>query len=329
MWQIGTPGASTPSTWYSMPDAPLPPAIVLTAGFGKRLAPLTLVRAKPAVPVAGVPLVLRLLRWLADQGVQSVVLNLHHLPDTITRVVGHGEDAGVRVRYSWERTILGSAGGPRLALSLLGHRFFIINGDTLTDLALADLQRTHDQSGAEVTLATAAHPDASRYGGVTVNDAGFAVRFCPAGTPCSHFVGVQLVESSVFQRLAEGTPAATVGGVYDELLADGPGRIATHHVTGRFHDVGTPADYLAASLEMARHEGDGTLPLGNRSHVHPTAVVTRTVVWDDVEIEEHCRLTDCIVADGVQLPARTTASRMVITSTPAGPSYVPLDDPER
>ena len=312
-----------------MPDAPLPPAIVLTAGFGTRLAPLTLIRAKPAVPVAGVPLVLRLLRWLANQGVQSVVLNLHHMPNTITQVVGHGDDAGVRVRYSWERTILGSAGGPRLALSLLGPRFFVINGDTLTDLALADLQRTHDRSGADVTLATAAHADASRYGGVAVNDAGFAVQFCTAGTPCDHFVGVQLVESSVFQSLPEGTPAATVGGLYDELLADGPGRIATHRVTGTFHDVGTPADYLAASLKIARDEGVDTLPIGSRSRVHPTAVVTRTVVWDDVVIEEGCRLTDCIVADGVRLPAHTIASRMVIVSTPDGPSHVPLDHPER
>ena len=304
----------------------LPPAIVLTAGLGTRLAPLTLVRAKPAVPVAGIPLVLRLLRWLADQGVQSVVLNLHHMPDTITRVVGHGDGTALRVRYSWEPTILGSAGGPRSALSLLGHRFFVINGDTLTDLDLSDLQRTHDQTGTDVTLATTDHLDPSRYGGVEVNDAGLGVRFCPAGTTCQHFVGVQLVESSVFKDLAEGTPAATIGGVYDALLADGPGRIATHHVTGRFHDIGTPADYLAASLAIARSEGHETAPTGSRTRVHPTTVLTRTILWDDVVIGEHCRLTDCIVADGVELPAHTIASRTVVIATPDGPSHVSIDN---
>lgn len=302
----------------------LPPAIVLTAGLGTRLAPLTLVRAKPAVPVAGIPVVLRLLRWLAGQGVRSVVLNLHHMPDTITRVVGHGDDTALRVRYSWEPTILGSAGGPRRALSLLGHRFFVINGDTLTDLDLSDLQRTHDQTGADVTLATADHPDPSRYGGVEVSDAGLAVRFCPAGSACRLFVGVQLVESSVFQDLSDGTPAATIGGVYDSLLAGGPRRIAAHHVTSRFHDVGTPADYLAASLEIARSEGHDTQPIGERNRIHPTAVLTRTVVWDDVTIGECCRLTDCIVADGVDLPPHTIASRTVIIATPDGPSFVSL-----
>ena len=85
---------------------------MLTAGLGTRLQPLSRVRAKPAVPVAGQPLVNRIIRWLAGQHVRELVLNLHHLPETITRHVGDGGDLGARVRYSWEFPILGSAGGP-------------------------------------------------------------------------------------------------------------------------------------------------------------------------------------------------------------------------
>ena len=137
---------------------PMPPALVLTAGLGTRLAPLTDVRAKPAVPVAGVPLVTRVLRWLAEQGVTSTVLNLHHRPETITRHVGHGSDVGLHVRYSWESTLLGTAGGARHALDLLGERFFIVNGDTLTDVDLGGLLDAHERADAAVTLAVSDNP---------------------------------------------------------------------------------------------------------------------------------------------------------------------------
>lgn len=303
----------------------LPPALVLTAGLGTRLDPLTRVRAKPAVPVAGVPLVLRVLRWLHQEGVRSAVLNLHHKPESITRVVGHGGDSGVRVRYSWEPRILGSAGGPRHALDLLGSRFFLVNGDTLIDLDLRVLQRRHEDEHAAVTLAVSDNPDPSRYGGVLVNDAGRATGFTKAGRPSQHFVGVQLVEASVFEALPAGTPVATVGGLYDELLATGTERISTHRVGGRFHDVGTMTDYLTTSLFMAASEGAAVSLTGQRSQVHPTAKLVRTILWDDVTIDAGCRLTDCIVTDGVHVPRHTVCEHQAILSTPDGPRFFPVD----
>ena len=97
----------------------LPRALVLTAGLGTRLRPLTYVRAKGAVPVNGEALARRVVRWLSGQGVRDLVLNLHHLPETIAASVGDGSDLSARVRYSWEQPVLGSAGGPRRALPLL------------------------------------------------------------------------------------------------------------------------------------------------------------------------------------------------------------------
>ena len=85
---------------------------LLTAGLGTRLRPLSAVRAKPALPVAGEALVRRILGWLAASGVTDVVLNLHHRPETVCAVVGDGSDLGVRVRYSWENPVLGSGGRP-------------------------------------------------------------------------------------------------------------------------------------------------------------------------------------------------------------------------
>src|SRR5206468_8841769 len=129
-------------------------ALVLTAGLGTRLRPLTDVRAKPAIPVAGEPMIRRIITWLAAHGVTDLVLNLHHRPETLTAVVGDGADLSVRVRYSWEPRILGSAGGPRQALPLVAaDPFLVVNGDTIADVDLSVLAAAHDTSDAIVTLA--------------------------------------------------------------------------------------------------------------------------------------------------------------------------------
>src|SRR5436190_13329953 len=94
-------------------------ALVLAAGLGSRLRPLTQARAKAAAPVDGEPLARRAIRWLVGHGVRDLVVNLHHKPESIAAAVGDGSDLGALVRYSWESPILGSAGGPRHALPLL------------------------------------------------------------------------------------------------------------------------------------------------------------------------------------------------------------------
>jgi NDP-sugar pyrophosphorylase family protein len=86
-------------------------ALVLAAGLGTRLRPLTLARAKPALPVAGPSLIERIVRWLAGHGVTDLIVNLHYRPETITARLGDGTGLGTRVRYSWEQPVLGSAGG--------------------------------------------------------------------------------------------------------------------------------------------------------------------------------------------------------------------------
>ena len=303
-------------------SAPLPPALLLAAGLGTRLRPLTNVRAKPAVPVAGKPLVVRILEWLAGQGVADAVVNLHHRPETIARCVGHGERAGVRVRYSWEPQILGSAGGPRQALALLGRRFFIVNADTLTELSLPALHDEHRQSAAAVTLAVVPHPAPARYGGVLVGTDGRVEGFARAGEGAvAHFVGVQIAEAAAFADLPAGRPAATIGGLYDRLAratgGAGSGEIRAHRTAGRFLDVGTPADYLTASLALARREGLRAPPAGAGSTVHRTASLIRTEVWDRAVIGPRCRLEECIVTDGVVLPDGVELRRQICVAADA------------
>ena len=118
----------------------MPVALVLSAGLGTRLRPLSWLRAKPALPVAGAPLIAHILRGLASHGVREAIVNLHHRSETVAAAVGDGAAFGVRVRYSWEQPLLGSGGGPARAFSLLdGDELLIVNGDTLTDIDLRAL----------------------------------------------------------------------------------------------------------------------------------------------------------------------------------------------
>lgn len=290
------------------------PALVLTAGLATRLRPLSLVRAKAALPVAGEPLAIRILRWLRGAGITDAVLNLHHLPHTLTGRVGDGSAFDMRVRYSWETPILGSAGGPRRAIPLLfagqesrDRSFLVVNGDTLTDLDVRPLIDAHRSSGVLVTMAVVPNREPEKYGGVLVGEAGVVSGFVPAGSPrrSFHFFGVQVVEAEAFDRVPDNTPYATVGRLYPELIADRRGSVRAFPCDIDYFDIGTPSDYLATSLHVAAHEGEATL-IGARTRVHESARTDRSVLWDDVTIEADVMLRECIVTDGATVPADTS-----------------------
>lgn len=330
-----------------------PRALVLTAGLGTRLQPLTYLRAKAAVPVNGETLARRAVRWLVSQGITDLVLNLHHHPESITASVGDGSDLGARVRYSWEQPVLGSAGGPRHALPLLMDRsasrsplpasrvpiresripspearfpipeppnpdaFIIINGDTLTDVNLAAMSERHRESGALVTMALIPNPRPETYGGVTVGGSGEITGFTRAGTTREnyHFIGVQFADARAFAELADGVPADSVNVLYRSLIVSDPGSIAAFVCQARFQDIGTPADYLRTSVQLAREEGDRLLA-GRNVQIPASADVRGTAVWDDVVIGAHATLVDCVVGDGVRIPDHAHYERCAIV--PAG-----------
>ena len=267
------------------------PALVLTAGLATRLRPLSRVRAKAALPVAGQPLVHRIIDSLARAGVSDFVLNLHHLPHTITSSVGDGTPLGVRVRYSWEMPVLGSAGGPRRALPLLASsRFLIVNGDTLTDVDVTSVIDAHDQSGALITMALVPNVEPHKYGGVLVDEAGVVTGFTRKGSAerSFHFIGVQVAEAEAFASVPEDTPHESVGALYPDLMRQHRGAVRAHVTEAEFLDIGTPADYLDTCIRLAAREGH--------------RLTGDSVLWDDVVVDPRARLIRCVVTDGVRVP---------------------------
>jgi mannose-1-phosphate guanylyltransferase len=284
------------------------PGIVLTAGAGRRLDPLTRLVAKPAMPFGRVPLVALVLAWLARHGITDLVLNLHHLPATVTRAVGDGSPLGVRVRYSWEDPILGSAGGPRHALSLLSSdSFVIVNGDTLCDFDLTAMAEAHLRGGADVTMALVPHRFPGKYKGVRLSADDAVTEFVASDQAAGswHFVGVQIARASVFSSLPDGVPAETVAELYRGMVATHPGRIRGWRTSAACWDIGTPRDYLDAFLASGAdgisHSGPG-LPAG----------VHRSLVWPGVHVPADATLTDCIVAGPVTLPAGFSAASSIV-----------------
>ena len=303
-----------------MTKTPIRQAVVLTAGLGIRLRPLTNVRAKPAMPVAGEPMIRRIIRWLVSQGADDLVLNLHHRPETITAVVGDGRDLGARVRYSWEYPrILGSAGGPRLARPIVGASgagtFLIINGDTLTDVDLVQLAGAHAASGALVTLALVPNHAFMLYGGVRLDEQGRVIGFArrgPSSAGTYHFIGVQIVDSAVFDAVAPGEAASSIGGVYDALIAARLGAVRGFVCGAEFWDVGTTTDYWRTSQAFMTRAGDPSSGIAQSARIDASACVTGSILWDDVQVGSDAVIEQCIITDRVRVPAGAAYRRAIL-----------------
>jgi mannose-1-phosphate guanylyltransferase len=302
-------------------------ALVLTAGLGTRLRPLTDVRAKPAIPVAGEPLIRRIAAWLVSRGVDDLVLNLHHRPETLTACLGDGRDLGARVRYSWELPrILGSAGGPRLARPIVGaDTFLVVNGDTLTDVDVAQLSDAHAASDALVTLALVPNREFLRYGGVQLDGAGRVTGFVrrgPSAEGSYHYIGVQAVAGRALDRIEPGEAASSIGGLYEALIAEQPGSIRAVVSDAAFFDVGTPADYWRTSQALAAASEPASSTVGSRVRIDASACITRSILWDDVEVGAGAQLDECIVTDGVQVEAGASHRREILVRGDDGTTRV-------
>jgi NDP-sugar pyrophosphorylase family protein len=232
--------------------------MLLAAGEGRRMLPLTRTLPKPAIPVLGRPLAVQILRRLAQAGVTDAVVNLHHLPDVVREVIAkHDGPALPRVRYSMEEVIRGTAGGLRLAAPKLrgSGTIVVTNADFLADVDLAAALAAHRASGCPATLVlTTARPG---YGTVDVAADGRVLSL--AGEPQADpgrvagsflFTGLHLIEEEVLDRIPDSFPSGIVTHVYRDLARQG--RLASTIHRGFWWEFGSPELYLDGSLILLR-----------------------------------------------------------------------------
>jgi NDP-sugar pyrophosphorylase family protein len=300
--------------------------MVLAAGLGLRMRPLTLLRAKPALPVLGRPLLQWTMERLARAGVREVMVNLHHLPETVTTALAGARRLGVRIRYSQEPEILGTGGGPRAVRSFFGGEpFLLVNGDVLCDFDLAALRERHLGGGALATLALRRNPGG--YSSVVTDRRGrilsIAGRPAPAEGAVSMFASVHVMTPSLLDRLPPGA-SDSVRDLYIPLLAEGAPLLGMRF-GGAWYDFGRPSLYRDAQLRLLRggshvepsaRVGSGALVrrsvLGARVRVDAGARVERSVLWEDARVERGARLSGAIVTSEAVVRAGERARDVVV-----------------
>ena len=242
---------------------------MLVGGFGTRLRPLTLTVPKNLVPVAGVPLIERVIAQLASHGVDRVVLSLGYRPDSFFAAFPDDTAAGIPLTYVVEPEPLDTGGAIRFAARQAGLRdtFLVANGDVLTDLDFTALIDAHRRTGAEATIALTPVEDPSRFGVVTTGDDGRVTAFVekPAslekpdpGTAPTNLInaGTYVFESLVLSRIPADQKVSLEREVFPALVADGTlFALASERY---WLDVGLPDSYLQASTDLL----DGTRGAG-------------------------------------------------------------------
>ncbi len=187
-------------------------AMILAAGEGTRLRPLTLTTPKPMLPVSGKPTLEWILLWLQAYGIGEAAINLSYKPEVIESYFGDGTRCGVRLTYSIEETILGTAGGAKRLETFLNEPFVLVYGDVLTDLNLGELIALHQAQAPEphVTLSLYHVPNPTECGIVGLDESGRVTRFVekpPADEVFSDLAnaGVLIIEPEILASIPAET----------------------------------------------------------------------------------------------------------------------------
>lgn len=310
-------------------------AMILAAGLGTRLRPLTFIRPKALVPVLGSTVLDFWLGRLLAEGCAGVAVNAFHHPDQMIRAV-QSRALPIPVRVQVEEELLGTGGGIRNVLDFFGEEpFVVVNGDIVCNAPLRALYADYCRLGFEAALLLHDYPE---FNNVAVDQDGWVLGFGDGarrlaredvGIRLLAFTGIQFLQPRVLQHLPGGQPADVIT-VFREMIAAGRPPRAMFAPGLFWREMGSIDAYWALHREMTTAPADFLPPFqtGHRSWQHPTATVapgarlngltmlgagsrvlpgselTNVIVWDDVTIEAGSILHDCVVTDGTVCSGR-------------------------
>lgn len=323
-------------------------AMVLAAGLGDRMRPLTDHLPKPLLPVANRPVVAYILEHLARHGFTRVIANLHYRGEQIREALGDGSAYGVELTYAHEEKLWGIAGGVRRCREFFGDdTFLVIGADDLTDMDLSALVAHHRRVGAIATIGLAEVEDTSQFGIVVTNEEGRIQQFIekPKEAPPSRLANTQvyLFEPAVFDFIPPDQVYDFGFGAFPRMVEAGA-PFYGFRLPGYWRDIGSIGDYLAAQADAlegrvrVRLPGEQVAPgvwMEAGCEVHPEARIEApaglgqgcrveqgarlagaTVLGREVVVRQGCALWNVVAWSGTTLPAGAELRRTVVT--PAG-----------
>jgi len=325
-------------------------AMVLTAGVGRRMSPLTLERPKPCLPVLGRPLVVQVLHRLSGYGIRDVVLNLHHMPDAIVELLGDGSHPQLpTVAYSREPVIQGTAGGIRDAAPMLGGDgpIIVCNADSLGDIDLNAALKTHLASGCLATLVLA--PSRPAYTPVVAGADGRIVSIggeppieTEHDTTVGLYTGTQIIERELIDHIPKNGPSNIVSDVWRPLMAKG--MLGSHAHRGFWWEFGSPRLYLEGCLRLlevsserrreivpvhdpVRPLASAVASIGAGARWEPTAkILGRTSLGFLSFVSENAEVEDSVVMSEAWIGADCRLRRSVVARAVELPSGFEVED---
>ncbi len=266
--------------------------MIMAAGIGTRLRPVTDLVPKPMAPIANRPALYHILRLLRRHGMNEVVINLHHLPEAITDYFGDGRVIGMDITYTFEPELLGTAGGVKNNADFFGgETFLVVSGDALTDVDLTGLIAAHRRTGSIATIAVAEVADPSLYGVVVTDDDDRVVGFQEKPTRdearsrlCN--CGIYVFEPEILSHILPEQFDDFGKRVFPDLLRE---HVAFHAqtISGYWSDVGNLKEYVRGNQDA----------LAGRVDVEMPGKEVRPGVWvdDGAEIAASARLEPPVV----------------------------------
>lgn len=326
-------------------------AIVMAAGKGTRLLPLTATRPKPMIPLMNEPMLDHMMKVLKAAGIDETIVLVDYLSDKIVQHLGDGERMGVKVEYTTDNIRRGTAGAVKNASLTLKEPFVVVSADVLTTINLRKLIDAHSSSGTLITMALASVRDPSQYGVAITDDRNRITRFLEKPKREDAFsdlvnAGMYVCEPGVLELIPDETRFDFSRDLFPLMLSKGEA-IGGHRFNNYWNDVGIPSTYLGATrdlmegrLESGHHETvsveddddtmhgrlvtgsncsiaasvhiDGFAVLGDNVTLGNDVMLSHSIVYSNTEIGDNSVISEAIIGEGAALGKSVTLDEGVV-----------------